>query len=63
MFKLNCRVWCFWTYTTRALKLPVVVKIKYDLNKKFSMFKVNYPYLEPLNFPHSRSWTARSGKN
>jgi hypothetical protein len=41
MFKLNCHIWCAWTYTTRAFELPIVVKIKYDLNKNSSMFKVN----------------------
>jgi hypothetical protein len=55
MFKVNCRVWCVWTYTTRALELPVVVKIKYDLNKNSSMFKlichVWYAWTSPTHAP------------
>jgi hypothetical protein len=38
MFKVNCRVWCAWTYTIHALELPAVIKIKFDLNKNSNIF-------------------------
>jgi hypothetical protein len=66
MFKLNYRVWYAWTYTTRALELPVVVKIKYDLNKISSKFKANCrvwcAWTYPTHAPELlkvRFWTAR----
>jgi hypothetical protein len=62
MFEVNYRVWCAWTFPNRAHELPVVVKIKFDLNKILTFSRWTAAFGAP-ELPQSRSWTSCGGKN